>query len=98
MKEKITNSLGAAGMVLYYAILIFVSVLPIVMIDMPFWADLIFLGIMMFLPVTSGVFWIWGLIATIRGPQDAFAIIYYVLFVIMFVPVFISIITGLVKK
>ena len=98
MKEKLVNALGALGSVIYFIVTMFIYVLPIVMIGKPFWLDSIFFGVMQFFPSTSIIFWVWGLVSAIKGPQDFFAIIYYVLFVIMFLPFFASIISSFFKK
>ena len=98
MKEKLMNTLGAAGSVLWFIGSAFVYILPFVMIGAPFLANLLFFGIMQIFPPASFVFWIWGLVCAINGVQDFFAIAYYVLFVVVFLPFFISLVLDLVKK
>ena len=95
IKEKLQISLGTIGGILFYLISFTVYILPLVMIDASFWLDLLFFAILYFFPVSSIVFWIWGLVCAITGPQDAWAIIYYVLFVVMWVPFFFSTIAEL---
>lgn len=97
LKEKLQTTLGAIGGILFYLISFTIYILPLVMIDASFWLDLLFFGILYFFPVSSIVFWIWGLVCAITGPQDAWAIIYYVLFVVMWVPFFISTIAELLS-
>lgn len=92
MKDKLQSILGGFGIAVYFVISLLASVLPFVMIGTSFWLNLIFFGIIQFVPATSVIFWVWGLIAAINGVQDVFAIIYYVLFAILFLPFFISII------
>ena len=98
MKEKLVNSIGCIGGILWYAVCALIYVLPFVMIDASFWLDLLFFGIVYFFPVSSVVFWIWGLVCAIQGPQDIFAIIYYVLCVVMFLPFFISTVLDIFQK
>ena len=98
MKEKLLDALGALGGILYFVISAFVYVLPIAMIGKPFFLNLIFFGVMQFFPPASIIFWVWGLICAIGGPQDFFAIIYYILFVVMFLPFFLNIISAFFKK
>ena len=98
MKEKLTNMLGGFGVVLYYILSTAVAVLPFVMIDAPFWLTFIFFVVEQFLPFSSIVFWIWGLVRAITGIQDIWAIAYYILFAIMFVPFFISVTTAFFSK
>lgn len=98
MKEKLMNALGSVGVILWYLLSILIAVMPLVMIDASFGLNLLLLAIALFIPATSGIFWIWGLVCAIRGPQDVFAVIYYVLFVIMFLPYFISSVLNLFNK
>lgn len=98
MKEKLMNALGAVGLSLWYLVSLLVAVTPLVMIDAPFLLNLLLLAIVLFVPASSGVFWVWGLVCAIRGPQDIIAIVYYVLFAIMFLPFFISTVLNLFRK
>ena len=98
MKEKLVNALGAFGGILYFVFSTFIFVLPIIMIGKPFWLDAIFFGVMQFFPSTSIIFWIWGFVAALKGPQDIFAIIYYIVFAAMFLPYFFNLIAGIFKK
>lgn len=94
LKEKIIELLGGAGYILYFLLLGIVTVVPLVMIGTNWWQSLIIIIVNQFLPVISTVFWIWGLIKAIQGPQDVFAIIYYVLFAIVYLPFFITFIAS----
>lgn len=98
VKEKLINALGAAGGILWFILSSFVYILPILMIGKGFWLNLLFFGIMQIFPASSIVFWVWGLVGAITGPQDIFAIIYYVVFAVAFIPFFINIITGMFRK
>ena len=98
MKEKLLNTLGAFGGILWFIVSSLIYVLPFVMIGGSFWLNLLLFGIVYFIPSTSVIFWVCGLVCAIQGPQDAWAIIYYVLFVIAFVPFFVSIIINLLGK
>ncbi len=89
IKDWIFEKLGVVGVILYFGVLLFLGIFPFVMIDVNFIVELILMPINMFFPVTSIVFWIWGLVCTINGPQDIFAIIYYVSFAVLWVPSFI---------
>ena len=98
MKEKLLNTLGIFGGILWFIVSALIYVLPFVMIGASFWVNLLLFGIVYFFPYTSAIFWVWGLVCAIQGPQDVWAIIYYVLFVIAFIPFFVSIITNLLSK
>ena len=70
-KEKIFNALGTFGIIVYYGWSVLVSVLPFVMIDFNFWLTALFIGIELFFPPATIVFWIWGLIAAFSGVRQA---------------------------
>ena len=97
LKQKLLTSLGVIGYILFYLISLTIYILPLVMIGASFWWDLLFFAILYFFPVSSIVFWIWGLVCAITGQQDIWAIIYYVSFVVMWVPFFVSTILELLS-
>ena len=96
IKEFLSNTLGVLGIILYYILILFVSILPILVLDVPFLLDVIFLLIMQFIPFSSIVFWIWSLIVAITGPQDYVTIIFYIGSVVVYLPVIISIIPDII--
>lgn len=75
---------------LIWFILKILSVLPFVVIGLPLWLTFILLVLCSFLPFVSPVFWIWGLISAILGPQDVLSIIYYIVFAVVYCPFFFS--------
>jgi hypothetical protein len=95
IKEKLQATFGVIGGILFYFVTFSIYILPLVMINASFWLDLLFFAILYFFPVSSIVFWIWGLVCAIIGPQDIWAIIYYILFVVMWIPFFVSTIIDL---
>ncbi len=86
------------GVILLYIIRFFVSILPFVMISGNFFINIILISISTFFPLTSIVFWIWGLVCAIKGTQDVIAIIYYISFVVIWIPFFISTIASFFRK
>ena len=98
MKDKLFSVLGGFGIFLYYVIILIISGLPFAMIDLPFFVIVILILVEQMLPFTSIIFWIWGLVSAINGPQDGFATAFYIAFVVLFVPYFISIIRSIFKK
>lgn len=97
-KTSIKDYLTFTSGILYYIVSLFVSILPFVMIGANFFVNLLLIGINMFFPLSSIIFWIWGLICAINGVQDVWAIIYYILFVIIWIPFYISIIIDTIKS
>lgn len=90
MKEKLLSTLGNFGLILYYAIRFFVSILPLIMIDTNFIFTLIFCVIMNIVPFASPIFWVWGLACATSGVQDWMAIAYYICFGVIFLPFIID--------
>lgn len=97
MKEKLINAFGTIGFIIYYLGSWLVYILPFVMIGATFWLNLLFFVIVQFFPITSIVFWVWGLVCAIQGVQDVWAIAYYILFAIMFLPFFFSTLLDMVN-
>lgn len=98
VKEKLTTTFGAFGSIIYFVISAIVYVLPFIMIGGNFFLSLVLIGINTFVPFTSAVFWIWGLICAIKGIQDVWAIIYYIAFAVIWVPFYISTIISFFSK
>lgn len=98
IKDFLLNTLGTIGGILYYVILIVISVLPFAVINLPLWAEIIMILIVYFLPFLSPIIWIWGLISAIIGPQDWIAIVYYIVFAIFFMPIFIKTVLDIFTK
>lgn len=89
MKEKLVAWLGGFGLIIFYILELLISLYPIVMVvnsfDLPSWTNFVFIAITYFMPSTTTIFWIAGLVGAIIGPQDILAIIYYILFGIGFI-------------
>lgn len=98
IKEKLQSTFGAIGIVLYFVVILFVSILPIIMINTSFWLDILFFFLMDIFPLSSIVFWVWGLVKAIQGPQDWLAVVYYISFAVLFLPFIITIIVGFFSK
>lgn len=58
-----------------------IAALPGVMLDLPIWAVVIIVGALTTLPIPFGaeIYWAIGLIGAFCGPQDGFAVAYYLL-------------------
>ncbi len=95
IKERLLNSFGMVGIVLYFASRLIIAVLPFVMIGGNFLFTLLLIGINTLVPFASVVFWIWGLVCAIKGVQDFWAILYYICFVVIWLPYFIETIASI---
>ncbi len=98
IKEKLSSFFGAAGGIIFYVLRLFVAVLPFIMIETGnFFISFILILINTLIPYINPIFWIWGLISAINGPQDFWAITYYIVFVVAEIPFYISLISALVS-
>ena len=97
-KDKLTNTFGVFGIIIYILIQAIVYILPFVMIGGNFFLTLLLLGINSLIPFASAVFWIWGLVCAINGIQDIWAIMYYIVFVVVWIPYYINLITSFIRR
>ena len=96
LKDKLISALGGVGFALFLAISAIPIIFPLIIIEVHPVLNLLFIAIMIFLPSTGNVFWIWGLVCAINREQDVWTIIYYISFVILFLPVITSIISTII--
>ncbi len=102
-KERFGTVFGSALGVVYYIVTFLLSILPLVMLDLPFWADfLIILGVNLLNALLFGIpelaLWIVGLVAAIHGKQDAWAIAYYVVFGINALKILVMFVHSLISS
>ena len=95
IKEKLANTFGAFGGILYLVIRTIISILPFVMIGGGILLSFFLISINTLIPFASIVFWVWGLVCAITGVQAVWAIIYYVAFAVIWLPFFVSTIIEL---
>ena len=80
MKEKLQGVLGIFGIILYYLFTALLTVAPLISLGLPWWVDFIILLVVQLFPPIDIAFYIWALIVTVQGPQDWWAIVFYVCF------------------
>lgn len=97
-KEKVLGMLGGFGVICFYLLRILIAVLPFVMIGGNFFLTLLLITINYWVPLTSVVFWVWGLVCAIQGVQDIWAILFYIIFIAIWIPFFISTIISVFQK
>ena len=101
MKEKLASALGTVGFAIWYVISVLITFAPLSILRFSFFVDLIIIAVITSVPfignIVSVVIWIWALLECISGPQDIFAIIYYILFALKAVYVVVTMLAA-VKK
>lgn len=103
LKEKLTNLFGGIGYIFYLIINFLFPLFAIVMIvnsfTLPSWVIFVFVALLFISPSFFSIcFLVVGLIATIMGPQDVLAIIYYIVFVLKFAPSIILLVISFFEK
>ncbi len=97
-KEKVLGTLGGFGFIFVFLLRILIATLPFVMIGGNFFFTLLLVSVNYFIPLTSVVFWVWGLVCAIQGVQDIWAILFYITFIAIWIPFFISTIISVFQK
>lgn len=97
---------GFAGSLIVNIISSIFTLAPLIILDTPFLLTFIILFVVGALPITGTILkliiWIAAFVVNIIGPQDVFAIIYYVVFAIWFfsyaLPIILTFIAVLIKR
>ena len=98
LKDRLFNTLGSLGIILFYIAQTIVVILPFVMIGANFIITFLLLIANAIIPFGSIIFWIWGLVCAIQGVQDFWAILYYIAFAVIWLPFFVSSVLAFFKK
>lgn len=95
----------AAGALLagpLYIVALLLQFAPLIFLHFPFWGNFLAVILMTCVPfvniVASLIIWVWALIEAIKGPQDIFAIVYYVLFAFNTLRILLIVSTGVMTK
>lgn len=82
LKRLLAIWTGSIGVAIFYLISLGMIAFPCLMLKLPVWAIFLVVIACKFIPFAYQVLWIAGLIGTIAGKQDAFAVVYYVIFIL----------------
>ena len=80
LKRLLAVWMGSIGVVIFYLISLGMTAFPCLMLNLPVWAIFLVVIACRFIPFAYQILWIAGLIGAIAGKQDAFAVVYYVIF------------------
>lgn len=94
-------SIASTG--IFRLIILFMTIVPIVYCDFPWWVSLIILFALNILPGGLGgiltiALWVWSFINVLNSPFSVFTVIYLVFFVLYLVFCFIPAIITLLQK
>lgn len=96
--NKFNDTFSVIMAIIYKIARFIVPILPFVMIGGNFFFRLAMISVGLFFPITTPIFWIWGLVCAIKGVQDFWAIMFYVSFVLFFIPFFITFLINMFSK
>ncbi|MGM9602526.1 MAG: hypothetical protein ACI3W5_13220 [Faecousia sp.] len=102
LKEFLIRIFGKLGFLLFEMIAYFFQFAPLIILRFPFLIFCVVFFVICFVPilgtVVNLVVWIWALVVSINGPQDALAITYYVLFGINALYVLASVLSAFAPR
>lgn len=90
------NAFGSFGAILFIILKFLMGILPAVMIADSWWGYILIALAITLIPPTSLIFQPWGLVCAINGPQDVWAILYYIGFAVLWLPLLFSYISDIV--
>lgn len=84
IKNWFFTAFGSIGIIFLYLVVTLFQIAPLIMLDFHFLIDFVLIIVMTYVPflniIVNLIIWIWALIVTIGGDQDAWAIVYYIIF------------------
>lgn len=99
MKSKLSEKLGVVGYWLAFLIGIVYVIAPTVILDFPFWLTFVCILIVQTVPFIGALLnaglYIWAFTVCLSGPQDIFAVIFYVCFALFALTELIPFLLGL---
>lgn len=80
--KKLLSKLGSAGVVIYWIIAVILFVMPLAILGLPWWANIIISGIMLGIPLVGEVVefavYVWALVEAVKQPFDWAFLLFYI--------------------
>lgn len=98
LKEWLLSALGGFGFVVYFLIITFINVLPMVILDLPWWAVVLVCFALCFFEWSQFLYlgiWIWAFVVALGQPIDWVTVVFFIAFAVYFGSMIISIISAL---
>lgn len=104
--KKLLSKLGSAGVVIYWIIAVILFIMPLVILGLPWWANIIISGIMLGAPLVGEVVefavYVWALVEAVKQPCDWAILIFYIslaLYIIStLIPSILELVSGVLEK
>lgn len=82
LKEVLVNSLGTVGYIIWNVLLYVFCLLPVLVLDIPWWADVIVVLCIVNIPFLGKILylasWVWSFVIIISEPISGFSIFYFI--------------------
>lgn len=85
LKDWLLGALGSAGFIVYLFILVAMNVLPMIILDFPWWAVVLVCFALSFFEWSQFLYlgvWIWAFVVALGQPIDWISILFFVAFVV----------------
>jgi hypothetical protein len=85
LKDWLLGALGSAGFIVYLFILVAMNVLPMIILDFPWWAVVLVCFALSFFEWSQFLYlgiWIWAFFVALGQPIDWISILFFVAFVV----------------
>jgi hypothetical protein len=85
LKDWLLGALGSAGFIVYLFILVAMNVLPMIILDFPWWAVALVCLALSFFEWSQFLYlgvWIWAFVVALGQPIDWISILFFVAFVV----------------
>lgn len=100
--KKLLSKLGSVGIAIYWIIAVILFVMPLAILGLPWWANIIISGIMLGIPIVGEVVefavYVWALIEAVNQPFDWAIILFYVSLVLYIISTLIPSILDFVSS
>lgn len=101
LKDWLVSTLGIFGYVVYYLLSVVIQFAPLLVLNLPFWADILIICAVNLIPYANLPYlglWIWALVVAVGCPSAVTSIIFFVSFGLHFVYWLLTIISFFSEK
>lgn len=99
--KKLLSKLGSVGIAIYWIVSIALFVMPLAVIGLPWWANILIYGVILGIPVVGEiaefVVFVWAFVVALNQPFDWVILLFYISVVIYIVSTLIPTVTGYIS-
>lgn len=100
LKDWLLGALGGTGFIVYLFILVFINVLPMIILDFPWWEVVLVCFALSFFEWSQFLYlgvWIWAFVVAMGQPIDWISVLFFVAFAVYFGGIITSVASSLKK-